>query len=83
MGLARHGIPFSESRAVTVCNSSGLTWVDGEQGRFGNVEDAEVEDTLTTTFLTLSFFYVLYLCKELYVETELGLMTFSNHHLPT
>ena len=57
--------------------------MDGEQGRFGNVEDAEVEDTLTTTFLTLSFFYVLYLCKELYVETELGLMTFSNHHLPT
>ena len=80
MGSARHGIPFSESRAVTVCNSSGLTWVDGEQGRFGNVEDAEVEDTLVTIFLTVSFFCVLYLCKESYVETELCLMTLSNHH---
>ena len=43
MGSARHGIPFSESRAVTVCTSFGLTWVDGEQGRFGNIEDTEVE----------------------------------------
>ena len=83
MGLARHGIPFSESRAVTVCNSSGLTWVDGEQGRFDNVEDAEVEDTLTTIFSYPFIFYVLYLCKESYVETGLCLMTLSNHHLPT
>ena len=51
MGSARHGIPFSESRAVTVCNSSGLTWVDGEQGRFGNMEDTEVEDTWSLLFL--------------------------------
>ena len=62
MGFARHGIPFSESRAVTVCNSSGLTWVDGEQGRFGNIEDVEVEDILVTILLTVSFFCVLYLC---------------------
>ena len=51
MGFARHGIPFSESRAVTVCNSSGLTWVDGEQGRFGNMEDTEVEHIWPLSFL--------------------------------
>ena len=51
MGSARHGIPFSESRAVTVCTSLGLTWVDGEQGRFGNMEDTEVEDTWSLLYL--------------------------------
>ena len=63
MGFARHGIPFSESRAVTVCNSSGLTWVDGEQGRFGNVEDAEVEDILVTIYLPFHF-SVWYTCAK-------------------
>ena len=82
MGLARHGIPFSESRAVTVCNSSGLTWVDGEQGRFVNVEDTEIEDTLVTTFLTVSFFCMSYLCEESYVEMELWWLTLSNYRLP-
>ena len=51
MGYARHGIPFSESRAVTVYTSFGLTWVDGEQGRFVNMEDTEVEDTWSLLFL--------------------------------
>ena len=37
---------------------------------------------LVTIFLTVSFFCVFYLCKESYVETELCLMTLSNHHFP-